>query len=399
MREVKLQEEEYELVKERLGHIKGLPASSQLAHRSRRLLARGRLEREHPRDRTHTAPSSVGLYEHEGPNLAAGVRQSRLISAIQSRAMRSDSIKTTSESTSSMESHFSEGSPTTSYLPEFIQRSACASSLARQNVWNNQFVAHRNEHPNPGSRGQLIQTLYTLVFNDIVVLASPTDDSSGHRRPLTDSWCLLEGIGISRVFKVVGDSNQIVLDLLPVDSDNLTTGTIPDNGQLITLTLSIPPTSSSGVKLDMSSMSRLCQNWISAFQECAEHTFRALSFPTQPGKLVATLPGLRRDNYSQTSVSAILGSDLPLPKSPSTQMAEPGADPVQQEREARGWWALRFQQVLREMQRGSIAALITTPPSTSTSGGDTSGKLPISQPRVLKLSSLSSSESIANRLA
>ncbi|KAI0248546.1 hypothetical protein BJV78DRAFT_1284727 [Lactifluus subvellereus] len=401
MREVKLQEEEYELVKDRLGHIKDLPASSQLAHRSRRLLARGRLEREHPRDRTRTTPSSRGLYWHEGPNPAAGVRQSRLISAIQSRAMRSDSIKTTSESTSSMESHFSDGLPTTPHLPGFIQRSTSASSLARQNVWDNQFVVHRNEHPNPGSRGRPIQILYTLVFNDIVILASPTDDTSGHHRPLTqvDSWCLLEGIGISRVFKVVEDANQIVLDLLPVDPVNVTSGAIPDNGQLITLTLSIPPTSSSGVQLDMSSMSRLRQNWMSAFQECAEHTFRALSFPTQSGKLVATLPGLRCDNNSQTSDYAILGSGLPLPKSPSTQMAEPGADPAQQEREARGWWALRFQQVLHEMQRGSTAALITISPSTYTSGGDTSGKLPTSQPRILKLSSLSSFESIANRLA
>jgi len=149
----------------------------------------------------------------------------------------------------------------------------------------------------------------------------------------------------------------------------------------------------------MSNTSRLRQNWLSAFQESAEHTFRALSFPTQSGKLVATVPGLRLDIDSQTSVSAILDSGLPLPKSPSTQIAERAADSAQQEREARGWWALRFQQVLREMQRGSTAALITVSPSTSTAGGDTSRNRRISQPRVLKLSSLSSSESIANRRA
>jgi hypothetical protein len=151
-------------------------------------------------------------------------------------------------------------------------------------------------------------------------MTSVTDDANSHHRPSSqvDSWCLLEGIGISRVFKAVEVSDQIVLDLLPVDPENLTTGVIPDNGQVIKLTLSIPSTSSSGARLDMSNTSRLRQNWLSAFQESAEHTFRVLSFPTQSGKLVATIPGLRWDINSQTSVSAILDSGLPLPKSPST---------------------------------------------------------------------------------
>ncbi|KAH9163097.1 hypothetical protein EDB89DRAFT_588664 [Lactarius sanguifluus] len=399
MREVKLQEEEYALVKERLGKISGLPTSVQLAHRSRRLLARGRLEREYPRDRVRISTNGGTLRENESSDPATGVRQSRLISAIQSRAMRSDSMRTTSESTTSIASHFSRDLPTTPYPP---QRLASASSSIHPNLWDGQYATPRNARHSLGplGLGQHTQTLYALVFNDIVLLASPalSGRHDSDQVAQIDSWCLLEGIGLSRVLKVVEDSNQIILDLLPVDPENVATGGIPDSGQVIILTLSIPSTSSAGVRLDTPSLSRLRQNWISAFQECAEHTLRALSFPTQSGKLVAPTPGVAWDNDAQTSVSAILASGLPLPKSPSTQLAEKGTDPAQQEREARGWWALRFQQVLREMQHGSSGgALITISPGTSAPSRETAGKRVRSQPRVLKLSSLSSSESIVNR--
>jgi hypothetical protein len=301
-----------------------------------------------------------------------------------------------------MASHFSRDLPTTPYPPEYPQRLKSVSSSIHPNVWDGQYVMPRNARQSLGPHGQPTQSLYTLVFNDIVLLASPAFDPSGHRdsgqATQIDSWCLLEGIGLSRVLRVIEDSNQIVLDLLPVDPENVATGGIPDSGQVIMLTLSIPPTSSAGARLDIPSLSRLRQNWISAFQECAEHTLRALSFPTQSGKLVAPTPGVGWDNDAQTSVSAILASGLPLPKSPSTQLAEKDADPSKQEREARGWWALRFQQVLREMQHGSSGgALITISPGTSAPSRDTAGKRVRSQPRILKLSSLSSTESIVNR--
>ena len=396
MREVKLQEEEYELVKDRLRHIKGLPATLQLVHRSRRLLARGRLDRDTSRFHARTATVGREAQDHRHSNQAAGVRQSRLISAIQSRAMRSDSIRTTSESSNSVMSHFSDDLQTKPYPSGFVQRPTSASSLGPKNVWERQSTAPRNAHAMVES---CEMTLYTLVFNDLVLLASPIFDASGQndRTIQVDSWGLLEGIGISRVLQVREDSGQIVLDLLPVDLENIATGRIPDSGQVIKLTLSVPSTSSSGMQLDTPSLSRLRHNWVSAFQECAEYTLRALSFPTQSGKLAAPIPGLGWDGDPRSSVSAILESGFPLPKSPSAQMEEKGADPAQQEREARGWWALRFQQVLREIQRGSTGALLTS--STPTPGGDTAnGKRRASQRRVLKLSSLSSSESILTRL-
>lgn len=400
MREVKLQEEEYALVKERLGKISGLPKSVQLAHRSRRLLARGRLEREYPPDRVRVATNGGTLREHESSDPAAGVRQSRLISAIQSRVTRSDSIGTASESATSMASHFSRDLLNTHYPPEYPQRLTSASSSIHPNVWDGRYATPRNARQSLGPHGQLTQSLYTLVFNDIVLLASPAFDPSGRSDSShvaqIDSWFLLEGIGLSRVLRVIEDSDQIILDLLPVDPENVEKGGIPDSGQVIMLTLSIPTTSSTGARLDTPRLSRLRQNWISAFQECAEHTLRALSFPTQSGKLVAPTPGVGWDNDAQTSVSAILASGLPLPKSPSTQLSQKDTDPSQQEREARGWWALRFQQVLREKQHAGLSGGVTISPATSASSRDTSDKRVRSQPRVLKLSSISSSESIVN---
>jgi hypothetical protein len=397
MREVKLQEEEYALVKERLGRISGLPTSVQLAHRSRRLLGRGRLEHEYPRDRVRITTNGGTLREHESSDPAAGVRQSRLISVIQSRAMRSDSIKTTSESTASMTSHVSRDLSATSYPPDYRK----SASWIHPNALDSQYATPRNARQSLAPHEQPTQTLYTLIFNDLVLLASPAFDRNDRRNSSqdaqTDSWTLLEGIGLSRILRVIEDSNQIVLDLLPVDPENVTTGGIPDSGQVIMLSLSIPPTSSAGVRLDMPSLSRLRQNWISAFQECSEHTLRALSFPTQSGKLVAPTPGVGWDHDAQTSISAILASGLPFPKSPSTQLAEPGADPAQQEREARGWWTLRFQQVLREMQHGSALTTISPLSGASAHSRDAASRRVGSQPRILKLSSLSSSESIVNR--
>jgi len=294
-----------------------------------------------------------------------------------------------------MGSRFSDELRTNPYSSDLFHRSPSASPFPRQDSWEHQFTAPRNSHPILEWHEKV---LYTLVFNDLVLLASPTYNVTYHDKEMQiDSWNLLEGIGISRVLKVIEDLSRIVLDLLPVDPENIATGRIPDSGQIVKITLSVPSTSSLGVQLDAPSLSRLRHNWVSAFQECAEYTLRALSFPTQSGKLAAPIPGLAWDRDPQTSGSTILADSCAFPKSPSTQMAEQGADPTKQEREARGWWALRFQQVLRETQRGSSGALalITVSPAP---GGNTVGTRRTSQPRVLKLSSLSSSESMANRL-
>jgi hypothetical protein len=169
----------------------------QLAHRSQRLLARGRLLRDGSRRNAHVATVGGEVQEYGCSYQAAGVRQSRLINAIQSRAIRSDSIRTTSESSASIESHLSDDLPTKPYSSDFIQRSTSISSLARQNIcWEHPSTTPRSAHPIIESREK---TLYTLVL-----LASPTFDPSSHhdQAMLVDSWNLLEGMGISCILQV-----------------------------------------------------------------------------------------------------------------------------------------------------------------------------------------------------
>jgi hypothetical protein len=68
--------------------------------------------------------------------------------------------------------------------------------------------------------------------------------------------------------------------------------------------------------------------------------------------------GAELEMDARCSLGSILASGLPLPKSPSFQKEEEAkgvvADAVQMEREERGWWSLRFQQVLHEIQRMDI---------------------------------------------
>ena len=55
------------------------------------------------------------------------------------------------------------------------------------------------------------------------------------------------------------------------------------------------------------------------------------------------------------AISSLIGSGLPMPRSPSGQFAQTGGMEESRflgdEREERGWWSLRYQQVFREFQR------------------------------------------------
>ncbi|KAI0314567.1 hypothetical protein OF83DRAFT_1085568 [Amylostereum chailletii] len=237
--------------------------------------------------------------------------------------------------------------------------------------------------------------VHALVFTDLVLLVSSLQD---------DAWRLIDEIGISRILGITEDraGGSISLDLLPIDPDDLSTGAIPDSAPVTSVTLTIPHSNSSGTRLEPSTISDIRMKWASAFQQCSQHTLRALSFPFHSGKYLAQGPHANLALDSRQSVMAILASGLPLPKSPSTQLDDTmrgrGGDSVQQEREERGWWALRFQRVLHEMQRGEFTApslpRLVLGPSTSTS--DIVRKRPgVSRPRPLKLASLSSSESLS----
>ena len=89
-------------------------------------------------------------------------------------------------------------------------------------------------------------------------------------------------------------------------------------------------------------------NWVDAFQKCCKTTQHALIPPKPVVKRSAG--NLNADTHS--SVMSILASGLPMPKSPSLRIEEQVATSRQvQEREERGWWTLRFYQVMSELRR------------------------------------------------
>jgi hypothetical protein len=152
---------------------------------------------------------------------------------------------------------------------------------------------------------------------------------------------------------------SIVLDLLPVDADNLDTGVIPENSCTTTLRFDIQDCPVGG-ESDVSARAR--QQWMLAFERCFQFTLRSLSFPSHSGSHVVHGPNVDLELDTERSMLSILASGLPFPKSPSVQLDElvnPNPNPNEGsirdakrlEREERGWWSLRFQQVLREMQR------------------------------------------------
>jgi serine/arginine repetitive matrix protein 2 len=134
--------------------------------------------------------------------------------------------------------------------------------------------------------------------------------------------------------------HHALLDLLPVHAESLDTGVISSGSRAKTFRIGLPD--------DLN-----WEQWLSAFERCYHFTLRSLSSPSPSGG--SHRPHLDLDLDTQQSVLSILACGLPLPKSPSIQLVDlangPAGDPGQLEREERGWWSLRFQQVLREVQR------------------------------------------------
>lgn len=132
-----------------------------------------------------------------------------------------------------------------------------------------------------------------------------------------------------------------------------------EDGPVVTLRFLIPTPHTpmlSGKPLRPDEKTR--NSWISAFQQCFRFTLRSASLPSRSKSFVYDLQS-DYDHDTQQTVFSLLASGLPLPKSPSAQLVDlqhgqPG-DIRRQEREERGWWSLRFQQIFRELQRQDMS--------------------------------------------
>ena len=152
-------------------------------------------------------------------------------------------------------------------------------------------------------------------------------------------------------------SPLIILDILPVNVKNLDQGVIPQSASVKTIYLTIPREPSK-TRSEKDSIDETRQTWLSAFQQCFQSTLRSLSLPSHSGGYPVQGPNVDLEFDTRHSVLGILASGLPLPKSPSVQLDDVQrgqvSDARRQEREERGWWSLRFQQVLRELQRQDV---------------------------------------------
>lgn len=154
------------------------------------------------------------------------------------------------------------------------------------------------------------------------------------------------------IFCYPGPPTRVTLSLLPLSQDDLQNGVIPDTNSTTSIQLDL--SSRPGEPLQEEERGSIC----AAFQQCHAYTLRSLSFPSHSGQYLPHGPQLDVELDTQKSVMTILNTGLPLPKSPSIQLTDTKrvgtrevTTEMDREREERGWWTLRFQQVLREMQR------------------------------------------------
>ncbi|KAJ3746083.1 hypothetical protein DFH05DRAFT_1483662 [Lentinula detonsa] len=317
---VKAREEEYEFIKSISERIDGLPTSTNLARRDRRLLCHGQLlclnlNQDFTNDSRRTSSLSKTKKDSD--------RANRLVDAINDwdiRRSRSGSVKSNNSASTGIS-----------------------------------FRSVETSSPPPPPQ------LSVLVFSDLVVLATariPLRDNSNHQEQQgLERWTICDDLGVARILGVeemdsngtnanADESPLITVDLLPIEYD-LNKGSSCVGTRLETLQFQLPFNASP------SNPSR--ETWISAFQRSAQSTLRNLSNPgfSQTGGDIEG-PNQLLEQDRRRILESILQTGLPFPKSPSLQLADESmgrggiSDSMQMEREERGWWSLQFQQSLRE---------------------------------------------------
>jgi len=96
------------------------------------------------------------------------------------------------------------------------------------------------------------------------------------------------------------------------------------------------------------------QPWLNSLRQCCKHILRKLTFITNPDQEGSSFLGSDRLLDTHLVVSSLTASGLPIPRSPSGNLPETysaGGPGSSDEREERGWWSLRYQQIFREFQR------------------------------------------------
>ncbi|KAK0452990.1 uncharacterized protein EV420DRAFT_1557910 [Desarmillaria tabescens] len=303
MAEVKLREDEYEFVKSITDRIPGL---AEIARRDRRLLHQGQVRRI-----DCDVSSSTQVSESLGDRFQN--RSSRLVTAINdwdARRARSDSVK--SNASSATGSSIGAASTTSSWdmpaspTPDY---SSLDSKGGKKNVSRLQatrFQSRATKNVPPVTSDVLLQL---FVFTDLLVVTMPTEPGS---------WNLCEDV----------EPSMISLQVLPVT----------DLAILQSKSVDIVSSSAGIATIHINTEVDERARWLEALERCKNSTLRLMSIPL----------GLEYDDdrLQRTVVDSLVASGLPIPKSPSLQLV--GSE-KRQEREERGWWSLRFREVLKDV--------------------------------------------------
>lgn len=378
MLEVCSREEEYERLKDISTRISGLPYNFMLARRERRIVAQGLLRRVHLSDQERA------ILEGEEPG-AEDPQEIPLCMPIlspQYRDMRGWDTPPPATTSWLKSSSLSFGSSQQDTRPLSMLSSSSFTSSIAMDMDDDHSRARTNRNApssnarsfKPKSKDSLV---YVFVFTDLVLFTHRTEARDEYEK---DSWYLVDDIGMSRVLGVTDQSGKVGM-CKSITFYREIVYVAPDYDQLLCLDVLPMPQEQGGVNVAptdcmaypvylslseratvRSTPARLLeeakQQWMQAFHKCFMFTLRSLSFPCQTGMDLAHGPTADYEMDTKMSVMSILSSGLPLPKSPSQLLDEfdkgRPSDATEEEREERGWWAVRFRQVLREMQRQDL---------------------------------------------
>ncbi|KAL0948394.1 hypothetical protein HGRIS_010976 [Hohenbuehelia grisea] len=368
MTEVKLREDEYDLTK-RIERSLSLPPHFGLAKRDRRLLFEGALYRIE--DGSVSSKDCDSSRQVDGFSTKGSARLVEAINEWDSQRHRAGSLKSTSSSSTGVSfgtcSSASSAHPFTPTSERFgtvypltsphsqTRGSALASRARKTSSGNTRKISPQRPHK-----------WRVFVFTDLVVFAVPgRSDATGNT-----SWTLATDCGISRILDVserqddnnqLQEASEIELEVIPSDMDLL--GSAADSGRVQTLFFSIPQDHSTTTPHSTTTTDSSRSTWLSALRKCQQFTLRSMAIPAIYGSM--RIPEVQDDPGVQQSVHSLLSSGLPIPKSPSVQLNAAGhgerGSAVSREREERGWWSLRFQQVLREFQRDESPFFVPNP--------------------------------------
>ncbi|KAG8987504.1 hypothetical protein FRB90_003309, partial [Tulasnella sp. 427] len=415
MQEVKVREDEYDLVKNLAERIKGLPDGFQLASRERRLIAQGLLRRAFPNEKervqlesspatlpgpaapeppkpTPPTPSQPRVPLNTNMNKLFPITSPRFQQAFDldvhpnNHYSRPDSMASDFSTEPSFGDAISDGtrsttssailSPSTtvqSMRPDSIA-SSCAS-FDQDYMLRDPYAGYSESPSLPLRRRSSLRSLkgkrevpiYVFVFSDLVLLTVPVSERNILRSPRggdsKDHWRVVDDVGISRVLGVKNLSGKLDHDhLLSIDLLPMAPGQdidLASSPYALPVYVSLPERMTSRMALAPANILEEARTkWFDAFDKCSKHTLRSLCFPP---KLDTDIPGsltLSPLPKSRGSVFAMLASGSPLLRSPSRLNMDSERRPEEEEspeRQERQWWSAQFQKVMREMERGEIA--------------------------------------------